>query len=279
MSTFLDTTLKMEKGANQAEAPLFLTQPQRDNINRNRERAIELKRKRQQEEDDAKPKVACCEVCAGMDNLQASLFEFFEVNVCKACVGQTADYDLINKSTAVTDYLLPEDTLKFLPFKSVPNPHKKEWAAMKLFLRKIVRDKSYERWKDEDGLKTEKARRNVNKYRRELDSASSSSSSSSPSTSTDTPGAPPKAAAASHDTFSLSDASLIAASTSHIVAQMFGSVGDSALLDSVSAEAEEVAAASGPPNDKTKKAKNKRSSGANKKGLAMMIQAITGEKA
>lgn len=239
-----------------------LTPGQREMIERNKMRALALKRKREEEEAELKAATQVCEVCGGSENLQASILEVFEVSVCKACVNQTDEYDLINKNTAVSEYLLPEDTLKFLPHKSMPNPHKKEWAAMKLFLRKIVRQKSYERWKDEDGLKAEKARRNIGKYRRELDSATAAAVASS-------------VAAKNNPPVPVDD---VTASTAHIVARMLSGAGDASAAMAAAAEEEEaVAAEAAEASGKAKKKKRSSSTAGNKKGLAAMIAAITGE--
>ena len=239
-----------------------LTPGQREAIDGNKKRALALKRKREEEEAEAKTEIKVCEVCKGTQNLQLSILEVFEVSVCKACVNQSDEYDLINKNTALSEYLLPEDTLKFLPHKSMPNPHKKEWAAMKLFLRKIVRQKSYERWKDEDGLKAEKARRNIGKYRRELESATAAAAASS--------------AAAKNNPAPVDE---VAASTAHIVARMLGGAGDASAAKSAAVQEEALAAEAAEGEGKTRKKKRSSSVAANKKGLAAMIAAITGESA
>lgn len=147
-----------------------LSEEQIKRIRENRERALALKRKRETEDEEVST-AKICEVCCSKEDVSSKLFEMFSIGVCQQCKNKTDDYDFISKSDAASEYLLPDDTLKFLPHTTRENPHKKEWAPMKIFLRKIVREKSYERWKDEDGLKAEHARREVQKYGRQVEKA------------------------------------------------------------------------------------------------------------
>lgn len=69
------------------------------------------------------------------------------------------DYDLINKSDIVAQYLLPDDSISLLKFIEKPNPINTRYKPMKLYLRKQARIKSYKRWVDEEGLNAEIERR------------------------------------------------------------------------------------------------------------------------
>jgi len=164
---------KPEVGAVPTTKPL-LSQEQLDRIRDSREKALALKRKREAEaevstESGGGEKVGPqCEVCRSTELLDQQRLEAFAVSVCKKCVDKMDDYDLMSKADASSQYLLPDDTLNFLPHKEKSNPHNKTWAPMKQFLRKQVRDQSYERWKDEDGLRAEKTRRDKLKYERDL---------------------------------------------------------------------------------------------------------------
>ena len=148
-----------------------LSQEQLDRIRDSREKALALKRKREAEvatESGGGEVGPRCEVCQSTELLDQQRLEAFAVSVCKKCVDKMDDYDLMSKADASSQYLLPDDTLNFLPHKEKSNPHNKTWAPMKQFLRKQVRDQSYERWKDEEGLRAEKTRRDKLKYERDL---------------------------------------------------------------------------------------------------------------
>lgn len=137
----------------------------------NKALALERKRKRDAELEEASKKAeAVCEVCSEREQpLVTKLQEGYGVNVCAECRDKTDDYDVLSKSDVLTEYLLPEDLLKFLPHTTRENPHKSNWAPMKMYLRKIVREKSYERWENDKGLQAEKARRQTLKYDRDLE--------------------------------------------------------------------------------------------------------------
>ena len=186
---------QQQQHAGQAE---LLTAEQQARVRENRDKALALKRKREAEADAEVAAAAavaaatttttttsttnttsttvptsCCE-CGATEGLEPVRLEAFGVGVCKACVDRLGDYDLLTKSEASAQYLLPDDTLNFLPHRVKPNPHNQTWAPMKQFLRKAVRDKSHERWKDEAGLQAEKARRDKLKYERDVDKAKAS---------------------------------------------------------------------------------------------------------
>ena len=148
-----------------------LSEEQLARLQQNKALALERKRKRQVElEEAALSKAAICEVCSEREQpLVTKLQEGYGVNVCAECRDKTDDYDVLSKSDVLTEYLLPEDLLKFLPHTTRENPHKSNWAPMKMYLRKIVREKSYERWEDDKGLQAEKARRQTLKYDRDLE--------------------------------------------------------------------------------------------------------------
>ena len=148
-----------------------VTPAQLERARESREKALALKRKRQDEADAAAAAAVCSECQSGTQKLCRERFEGFAISVCTRCVEKSEDFDLLSKAEASSQYLLPDDTLNFLPHKVKDNPHNKTWAPMKMFLRKIVREMSYERWKGEDGLRTEKARREKAKFERDLEKA------------------------------------------------------------------------------------------------------------
>jgi DNA repair protein len=148
-----------------------LSEEQLARLRQNKALALERKRKRDAELEEASKKAELvCEVCSEREQpLVTKLQEGYGVNVCAECRDKTDDYDVLSKSDVLTEYLLPEDLLKFLPHTTRENPHKSNWAPMKMYLRKMVREKSYERWEDDKGLQAEKARRQTLKYDRDLE--------------------------------------------------------------------------------------------------------------
>jgi len=166
-------------------AVVGLTEEQQAQIAINKRRALELRKRKleeeeerqqiqqlqengKEEEEEEEVRGPRCEVCKTRENLNAGLLEAFGVGVCKACASQTTDYDLINKTDVSSQFCIPDDVIGMLKFKERPNPKKPGWAPMKLYLVKHAREASYKRWKDEEGLEKEKARREAKKYDRDL---------------------------------------------------------------------------------------------------------------
>ena len=179
------TTYFLNRMVPSGDEVMLVTPAQLERARESREKALALKRKRQDEADaadaaDAAAAAAavaaaaaavCSECQSGTHKLCRERFEGFAISVCTRCVEKSEDFDLLSKAEASSQYLLPDDTLNFLPHKVKDNPHNKTWAPMKMFLRKIVREMSHERWKGEDGLRTEKARREKAKFERDLEKA------------------------------------------------------------------------------------------------------------
>jgi hypothetical protein len=68
----------------------------------------------------------------------------------------------------MTRYLVSDDTMQILKFTTKVNPRNHLFAPMKLYLLKHVRQKSYKRWGDAQGLINERDRREKEKFDRGL---------------------------------------------------------------------------------------------------------------
>ena len=88
--------------------------------------------------------------------------------ICRKCGRTSNDYELLNKTDASKEYLIPDDTLKFIPYMEKENPRHAEWAPMKMYMRRMVKAASMERWGSEEGLADEKLSRETSKMQRDL---------------------------------------------------------------------------------------------------------------
>jgi hypothetical protein len=105
----------------------------------------------------------------GSSDIVKSLYDDFGETVCEACKAQSPeDYTLINKSDSMSRYLMSDDTMQILKFTTKVNPRNHLFAPMKLYLLKHVRQKSYKRWGDAQGLINERDRREKEKFDRGL---------------------------------------------------------------------------------------------------------------
>jgi DNA-repair protein complementing XP-A cells len=103
-----------------------------------------------------------CKDCGSLQ-LDAELFTHYHIHVCSDCRQDKPDkYSLLTKSEAKQDYLLTDEELRdtsVMPFWQRPNPHKKAFADMKLYLREQVEQFSFKKWGGEEGLDKEYERR------------------------------------------------------------------------------------------------------------------------
>jgi DNA repair protein len=143
-----------------------LTEQQKERIVANKKRALELRQEKALllKEKEAATK---CEKCGSDKNIVQSYLETFQIPVCAQCGRKDDDYALINKTTAKEEYLLTDDMLNFMKYATKNNPMKTGWAPMKLYLTKLIREASMQRWGDEDSLKDEKERRALAKVLRD----------------------------------------------------------------------------------------------------------------
>jgi hypothetical protein len=117
-----------------------------------------------------------CQKCDSSDILPM-YWETFGEKICKKCAASDTDWEVMNKTSVVTEYLLPDDTIRHLRHKTKDNPHRKGWSEMKLFLRRHARLESYRRWGGEEELLAEISRRKGQKLERELSRAKDTSDS------------------------------------------------------------------------------------------------------
>jgi DNA-repair protein complementing XP-A cells len=95
-----------------------------------------------------------CRDCQSAD-LDADLYRYYRVSVCRACRdAQPERYTLLTKTEVKEDYLLTDEELRDaarVPFWERPNPHKRTYAHMKLFLREQVEQFAFEKWGGAEG--------------------------------------------------------------------------------------------------------------------------------
>ena len=95
-----------------------------------------------------------CEKCnADAIMLDQKYFESLNVSVCNNCIRAVPEeYSLLTKTEAKQDYILADSELSTLPFITRPNPHKKTWSKMYLYMRRHLEVYAFEKWKGEEGL-------------------------------------------------------------------------------------------------------------------------------
>ncbi len=110
-----------------------------------------------------------CEVC-GSGLIDPTFQEVFAIQVCTPCKNlKEEEYGLLSKGDAVAEFLLQEGTIRVMPFLQRSNPRNTKYTAMKLYCRKQLRAKAYERWGGEEGLAEEMDRRRKRKYESALE--------------------------------------------------------------------------------------------------------------
>lgn len=110
-----------------------------------------------------------CEVC-GNGLVDPTFQEVFGILVCSPCKSNDEDeYGLMTKGDAVAEFLLQEGTIRVMPFLERSNPRNTKYTKMKLYCRKQLRAKAYERWKGRSGLEEEVERRKKRRYENALE--------------------------------------------------------------------------------------------------------------
>lgn len=104
-----------------------------------------------------------CNVVLHSGNMAQSFADAFGVAVCAACHGD-GDFELMTKSDAQKQFLLPDASMKVLRFMEKQNPRHTNWKPMKLYLRKQVRERSYRRWGGSEGLAAEREKREARQW-------------------------------------------------------------------------------------------------------------------
>lgn len=121
----------------------MLTDEQKERIKRNREQALERRKKilEQQQLEDSLP------------------LEDFEIDASP----------YVTASEAMKKYCLPQGTLDVCTFIEKDNPRNSKFSKMKLYMRSEIRKRARERWGGLEGLQTERRRRELNKFQKDLD--------------------------------------------------------------------------------------------------------------
>ena len=79
---------------------------------------------------------------------------------CACTASPGCPTELLTKGDVMlAEYLLPRHRWRTLPTLERRNPRNTQWTAMKLYLRRQLRECAHERWGGEEGLATERARR------------------------------------------------------------------------------------------------------------------------
>jgi hypothetical protein len=107
------------------------------------------------------------------------LYENFKEKCCTSCqLKDYPDYEYISRGDMIEEYLLPLDTIKMMKFINKNNPKNPMWKPMKLYLVKHAKQKAYERFMNQDGLESEKKRRESIKFKKQMESVDQIFSSS-----------------------------------------------------------------------------------------------------
>lgn len=110
-----------------------------------------------------------CEVC-GSGLVDPTFQEVFGILVCSPCKSNDEEeYGLMTKGDAVAEFLLQEGTIRVMPFLERSNPRNTKYTKMKLYCRKQLRAKAYERWEGPEGLEEEMDRRKKRRYESALE--------------------------------------------------------------------------------------------------------------
>lgn len=103
-----------------------------------------------------------CHEC-GTTDLDFKLYNIFKCRVCKSDREKFPDkYSLLTKTECREDYLLTDPELRdteLLPHMERPNPHKKTYNNMMLYLRYQVEEFAFKKWGGPEGLDAEYERR------------------------------------------------------------------------------------------------------------------------
>jgi DNA-repair protein complementing XP-A cells len=126
---------------------MALTEEQKERIKRNREKALERRKKILEQQQQ-------------QQNIEESVpLEDFEIDASP----------YVTASEAMKKYCLPQGTLDVCAFIEKDNPRNTKFSKMKLYMRSDIRKRARERWGGLEGLQTERRRRELNKFQKDLD--------------------------------------------------------------------------------------------------------------
>jgi len=72
----------------------------------------------------------------------------------------------VTRAKVLNHYCVPASSLPLIPHVVKPNPSNKKFAPMKLYEKKIVKEKSYKKWGGKEGAKNERRRRREEGFER-----------------------------------------------------------------------------------------------------------------
>jgi hypothetical protein len=122
-----------------------------------------------------------CARCGSATYIQA-LFDAFGERICTSCKSQTDDFQLVSRSVAKSQYLLPDSSIAPLRTMERPNPSNPKFRPMRLLLLLHVRAAAVARWGSLQAMEEEYRRRQVGRLERST-AASSESGAAAPSSS------------------------------------------------------------------------------------------------
>lgn len=139
------------------------TESQKDEYDK--KKAIQLDKRLLIEKEDYK-----CESCGTNCEIDINYLYYFKVPVCYPCRKENIErYSLLTKTECRADYLLTEGELRDsnqLPTWIKPNPHKKSYSNMILYMRGQIEQFAINKWGSLDNLDKEFDRRRIKKVER-----------------------------------------------------------------------------------------------------------------
>lgn len=154
---------------------MSLTAEQKIRIEENKARAREILIRKQEaaaQQPQQKPDDVAL-LCVNVSDcksilIEQTIYESYGERICSVCKLKTNEYDMISKGDATSTYLVTDDSLTTLKFKTRDNPHHSNWTPMKLYLRKHVLELSMKRFGTMEKLADEKRARETLKYEKSL---------------------------------------------------------------------------------------------------------------
>lgn len=145
-----------------------LTSEQIQRIEDNKARALNILRHKQEQLKQTSDLLCWNVEQCKSENIDQSLYETFDERICSVCKVKSNEYDLISKGEACSTYLVTDDAMTTLKFKTRNNPHHANWTPMKLYLRKHVIDLCLKRFGSLEKLAEVKQKRESQKYEKSL---------------------------------------------------------------------------------------------------------------
>ena len=117
-----------------------------------------------------------CIECSA-NSIDKSFVEAFALSLCKQCIKTCSQYELLPKGKVIEEYLLPESVLKKMMFIMKENPRSRNWAGMKLYLRRFCEEEAIRYFGSLENLSNEIERRKSAQFHKALERSTYSFSS------------------------------------------------------------------------------------------------------